>query len=77
MNRPEHLSCVNTATGISRINQEQELYDSNPQAYEHQQEQERMEMEQREREEQFEFERQQIEQQEYEESGHYQDELWQ
>jgi len=47
MSRPEHLTCPNTAEGISRINQEQEAYDRNPDAYESEQkaEQERYEME--------------------------------
>ena len=42
MTRPEHLNCVNTAEGISRINEEQGYYDENP---------ERAEREQRAREE--------------------------
>lgn len=32
--RPEHLHCPNTAEGIRRINEEQEFYDRNPDAYE-------------------------------------------
>ena len=34
MSRPEHLSCVNTAEGIRRINENQELYDKDPDGYE-------------------------------------------
>ena len=34
MSRPEHLGCVNTPAGIRRINELQELYDKNPDAYE-------------------------------------------
>lgn len=34
MNRPEHLSCVNTAEGIRRINENQEAYDRDPERYE-------------------------------------------
>jgi hypothetical protein len=47
MSRPEHLSCPNTAEGIRRINEEQEAYDRDPQAYEsaEQEEKERYEME--------------------------------
>lgn len=47
MPRPQHLSCPNTAEGIRRINEMQENYDSDPQAYERR---EREENEQRERE---------------------------
>ena len=45
MSRPEHLSCVNSAEGIRRINQEQELYDKDPQAYEQRELEHRQEME--------------------------------
>ena len=47
MSRPEHLGCVNTAEGIRRINEAQELYDKDPEAYEHREreEKEREEME--------------------------------
>ena len=48
MSRPEHLSCVNTAEGIRRINEEQEYYDIDPEAYERQ---EREQYEQRQEEE--------------------------
>ena len=34
MSRPEHLRCVNTAEGIRRINEAQELYDKDPEKYE-------------------------------------------
>ena len=34
MSRPEHLSCVNTAEGIRRINENQEHYDKDPDEYE-------------------------------------------
>jgi len=34
MGRPEHLNCVNTAEGISRINADQSYYDSDPEGYE-------------------------------------------
>ena len=34
MSRPEHLNCVNTAEGIRRINENQELYDRDPEDYE-------------------------------------------
>ena len=58
MSRPEHLGCVNTAAGISRINELQRLYDENPERYEQrereakearwlEQEQERQEYERR------------------------------
>ena len=47
MSRPEHLRCVNTAEGIRRINEDQALYDKDPEAYEHREreEKEREEME--------------------------------
>lgn len=53
MARPNHLSVPNTPEGISRINQLQDLYDRDPQAYEEReryQEQMRQEQEQQERE---------------------------
>lgn len=34
MSRPKHLSCINTAEGIRRINEEQALYDRDPEAFE-------------------------------------------
>jgi FtsZ-interacting cell division protein YlmF len=34
MSRPEHLNCVNTASGISRINEEQAYYDKDPERHE-------------------------------------------
>lgn len=34
MPRPEHLNVPNTASGIARINREQELYDSDPEGWE-------------------------------------------
>ena len=34
MSRPEHLRCVNTAEGIRRINEDQALYDKDPEEYE-------------------------------------------
>ena len=34
MSRPEHLSCVNTAEGIHRINENQEAYDRDTDGYE-------------------------------------------
>lgn len=34
MSRPQHLTCPNTAAGISRINAEQARYDEDPEAYE-------------------------------------------
>lgn len=34
MSRPEHLHCVNTAEGIRRINENQALYDKDPERYE-------------------------------------------
>ena len=46
MSRPEHLNCPNTAEGIRRINERQELYDKNTQDYE------RREREEKERREQ-------------------------
>lgn len=48
MSRPEHLSCVNTAGGISRINENQRHYDADPEGYERR---EREHKEQMEREE--------------------------
>ena len=49
MRRSEHLSCINTAEGIHRINEEQRYYDEDPARYERQeqeaQEQYRMEQE--------------------------------
>lgn len=48
MERPEHLSCPNTAEGIRRINEAQEHYDRDPERYERQ---EREEQERREQEE--------------------------
>jgi len=45
MSRPEHLSCVNTAEGIRRINEEQRHYDEDPDGYERR-EQEAQEQEQ-------------------------------
>jgi hypothetical protein len=53
MARPNHLPCVNTAEGIRRINENQRLYDKNPERYERQ-ERERREQLEREREEQAE-----------------------
>jgi hypothetical protein len=54
--RPEHLSCVNTAEGIRRINEIQSLYDQDPQAYE-QNEMQRKEDYEREMQEMSEQER--------------------
>jgi len=34
MSRPEHLSVPNTPAGIRRINEMQEIYDKDPEAYE-------------------------------------------
>jgi hypothetical protein len=48
MSRPEHLNCVNTPEGIKRINENQELYDKDPEEYERRQ---RYEQEQRDLEE--------------------------
>ena len=36
MSRPEHLSCVNAVLGINRINEEQRIYDEDPQDWEQQ-----------------------------------------
>jgi len=51
MSRPEHLSCVNSAEGIRRINEEQEHYDKDPQAYERQEQYEREQQQEREQQE--------------------------
>jgi hypothetical protein len=51
MARPNHLPCVNTAEGIRRINENQRLYDENPERYERQERERREELE-RERENQ-------------------------
>lgn len=56
MSRPEHLNCVNTADGIRRINEEQRIYDRDPEAYERRERAEREEYEQRQQE-QFEAEK--------------------
>ena len=53
MSRPKHLSCVNTASGIRRINEMQENYDRDPEAYERK-ERERKEDRIREEQEQWE-----------------------
>lgn len=34
MSRPEHLNCVNTVEGIRRINENQRVYDEDPERYE-------------------------------------------
>ena len=54
MSRPEHLPCVNTAAGIRRINELQELYDKDPHGYERR-EREAREERQREEQEQREY----------------------
>lgn len=53
MGRPKHLSVPNTPEGIRRINQEQDLYDKDPEAYERR---EREDKERQEREQQEELE---------------------
>lgn len=63
MSRPEHISAVNSAEGISRINAEQELYDKDPEAYEAQ---ERAYADQRMQEAQYEAEQQAADQARYE-----------
>ena len=55
MTRPEHLSVPNTPQGIRRINEEQELYDKDPEGYE------RIEREEKERTEREEQERMEME----------------
>jgi len=57
MSRPEHLSCVNTAEGIRRINEEQRHYDADPEVYERAERAHAEEME-RERQAQYEDEQQ-------------------
>ena len=49
MSRPQHLNCLNTAEGIRRINEDQALYDKDPERYERL-EREREEERQREEE---------------------------
>ena len=49
MSRPNHLSCVNTAEGIRRINQLQEQYDKDPEEYDRREREHKMELEQEER----------------------------
>lgn len=51
MSRPEHLRCVNTRSGIMRINAEQELYDKDPADYERRMREEREVQQQEEQEE--------------------------
>jgi membrane protein insertase Oxa1/YidC/SpoIIIJ len=53
MSRPEHLSCVNTAGGIERINKMQEIYDKDPEEWERreQQQKQQQEMEEEQRKE--------------------------
>lgn len=46
MARPEHLSCINTAEGIRRINEKQEAYDRDPDGYERRERQHREDREQ-------------------------------
>ena len=33
MSRPEHLNCINTPEGIRRINENQRIYDADPETY--------------------------------------------
>ena len=61
MGRPEHLSCVNTAEGIQRINENQACYDKDPERYEHEERQEH----ERQQQEQEQEQRQMQEQQQY------------
>lgn len=68
MSRPRHLSCVNTAEGIRRINEEQRYYDEDPERYERQererQEAYMMEQEEMRHQEQLAYERHLEQQQE-------------
>ena len=61
MSRPRHLSCINTAEAINRINEEQRHYDADPAKYERleqeSQEQYRMELEEMIRQEQMQQDR--------------------
>lgn len=68
MSRPKHLNCVNTAEGIRRINEMQEHYDKDPEAYERREREEREENERREREEREEEEREENERRQNEEA---------
>ena len=55
MSRPEHLSCVNTAEGIQRINENQEYYDKDPERYEREERQEREQQQERQMQEQQQY----------------------
>ena len=61
MARPEHLNCINTAEGIRRINEMQEVYDKDPERWERREqearEQRQMEQEEMRMQEACEYER--------------------
>jgi len=72
MSRPKHLDCVNTPGGIRRINELQELYDKDPEAYERrerEQEERAQELEEQERQDYERQERAREEEREQNESG--------